>query len=294
MLFNPYIEKAFLQGPYLIGALMALGLLVGFLTGLFGVGGGFMLTPLLTVVFGVPYNIAIGSDLSYTIGAGSSGMSRHMRLGNFEPRTMFLLAGGAMIGAVLGGTLNASVKEGLGDYWYNVIMNSLFVMMLTLTAWVIGRNKAPHRSGKSVLQRLPLPPRINLPRAGLTDVSASGICLIGLTIGVLQGMMGIGGGVLYMPLLVLVVGLTPHQAIGTSLGVVVFGSVAGAIIYGLRGDVNLVISMSLLISSVFGIQIGAWISSKLHATHLKRWFAVLVTLVAITVAVKLVYVVSRG
>lgn len=285
---------AYLQGPVLLGALAALGLFVGFLTGLFGVGGGFLITPLLSIGFGLPYPLAIGSSLSYTIGASASGMSRHIRLGHFELRSMLILAATSMAGAVAGGRLNGHLKEAFGTHSYNLMMHGLFVVMLALTAVLVGRKREKHLSGKSPLQRLGLPPHIDLPAAKLTRVSVPGICLIGVFIGVMKGMMGIGGGVLFMPLLVLVVGLTPHQAVGTGLGVVVFSSIAGAVTYGVDGNVNLWIVMSLLVSSVFGIQIGARVCHRLDAARLRRYFAVLVALVAVGVAARLGYELLGG
>jgi hypothetical protein len=138
-----------------------------------------------------------------------------------------------------------------------------------------------------------LPPYINLPTAELDRVSLMGLFLVGATIGLMKGMLGIGGGVLLMPLLILVVGLSAHQAVGTSLGVVVFSSIAGTIEYARKGNVNLWIVLALLISSVFGVQIGAYICHKLHADRLQKYFAVLVALVAVMVAVRLVWTLSH-
>jgi uncharacterized protein len=285
---------ASIGGLALIGALMALGLFVGFLTGLFGVGGAFLITPILSVAFGVPYQVAIGSGLSYTIGASSSGMGRHVRIGNFEPRSMIILAATSMLAAVGGGYLNDFAHDSLGPHDYKLVMDALYVVMLGATVWMVGRNREAHRSGRSLLQRVKLPPYINLPAAGLDRVSLTGICLVGLFIGLMKGMMGIGGGVLFMPLLILVVGLTAHQAVGTSLGVVVFSSIAGSLKYGMSGFVNLWIVMALLVSSVFGIQIGAWVCLRLHATRLRQWFAVLVGIVAIIIAIRFVTGIFRG
>ena len=278
---------AYFGGPGLVLGLAVFGLIVGTLTGLFGVGGGFLITPLLSVAFGIPYGLVIGSSLSFTIGTASSGMSRHVRLGNFEPRCTVILAGASMVAAILGGMLNRFLSDTLGAIQYRNTLDGLFVVVLAMAAWLVGRNKAPHHSGKSLLQRLRLPPHIDLPAAGLRHVSLPGICLVGLAIGLMTGMMGIGGGVLFMPLLVLAVGLTPHQAVGTSLGVVVFGSMAGTIKYGLDGNVNLWIVMALLVSSVFGVQVGAWICHRLRARHLRRYFAILVALTAVTVAARM-------
>ena len=87
-----------------------------------------------------------------------------------------------------------------------------------------------------------------------------------------------------MPLLILVVGLGPHQAVGTSLGVVLFSSAAGAAKYGLDGNVNMWIVMPLMLSSVFGVQFGAWVCQRLHARSLRRYFAVLVLAVVAAMA----------
>ncbi|MHC4294639.1 MAG: sulfite exporter TauE/SafE family protein [Planctomycetota bacterium] len=279
--------QAHVQGAALLLSLVGFGFIVGTLTGLFGVGGAFLITPLLNAVFGIPYPLAIGSSLSYTIGVSSSGMVRHIRLGNFELRSTLILAGTSMIGAVLGATLNRYLQGELGPNRYTLTMDVLFFALLVLTAFMVGRSNNEHRSSKHLLQRLPLPPRIDLPGAELTRVSIPGLCLVGIMVGVMKGMMGIGGGVLFVPLLILVVGLSAHQAVGTSLGVVLFSSIAGAIKYGLDGNVNLWIVMALLVSSVFGVQLGAWICHHLHAPKLRRYFAVLVLLVATALAVRI-------
>lgn len=279
---------AYLQGPALLGAMAGMGLVVGVLTGLFGVGGGFLIMPLLNVAFGVPYQLAIGSVSSFTIGTSVSGMRRHSRLGNFEPRSMVILAATSMLGAVLGATLNGSLHVALGERNYTLMLHSLFLVALGIAAWLVARGTVNDGTRKSLLQRMPLPPRIDLPRAGLAGVSLPGLCLVGIFIGVMKGMLGIGG-VLLMPVMILAVGLTPHQAVGTSLGVVLFSSIAGAAKYGADGHVNLCIVMSLLVSSVFGVQLGARICHSLHAERLKRYFAILVGLVAIAVAGRLAW-----
>ena len=278
--------SSWLSGPALLCALVALGFAVGVLTGLFGVGGAFSIVPLLNVALGVPYPLAIGSSLCYTVGASSAGLARHMRLGNYEPRSVLVLAAASMVGAVGGGTLNRFAETALGQRRYTLLMHGLFIVLLTVTAWLIarrdGRQDAP---GRTPLQRLPLPPYIDLPRAGLARVSLVGLGLVGAMVGVLAGMMGIGGGVLLIPALVLVVGLSPHQAVGTSLGVVLFSAMAGGAKYALDDHVSMWIVMPLLVSSVFGVQLGAWICQGLQARRLRRYFALLVLAVAAMLAV---------
>lgn len=287
-LFNLDIP-AYLHGPTLLAALAGFGLIVGILTGLFGVGGGFIITPLLKVVFGIPYELAIGSSLSFIIGAGSSAMRRHMRLGNVEFRSTVILAAGSMAGAIGGAQLNELIHRGLGEVNYTMIINGSFVVILVLTAWMVARPQAGASGAKSLLQRMAIGPRIDLPAAGLSAVSLPGICLVGLVIGFTSGMLGIGGGVLFVPLLIVAVGLTPHQAVGTSLGVVVFGSIAGTVRYATAGHVNMWIVMPLLASSVVGVQIGASLCRRLHPDRLRRYFAVLVLAIALVLAGELAW-----
>lgn len=275
-------------------ALAAFGFLVGVLTGLFGVGGGFMVVPLLRLIFGIDYQLAVGSSLCFTLGAGASGAARHFRLRNFEPRSMAFLGAASMIGAILGGIINETLKDYVNPRSYDMSMHGLFVIMLLATAYVTFTGVGSSGSRRSLLQMLPVGPRIKLPTAKLAGVSLPGMVAVGLFIGLMTGMMGIGGGVLYVPLLILVVGLSPHQAVGTSLGVVVFGSIAGTVKYALIDQVSLWIAMALLVGSTLGIQVGAHLLRNMSGTKLRRSFAGLVLLVAVFVAADFVRALLSG
>lgn len=269
-----------LSGPALVAALAALGLAVGVLTGLFGAGGAFLLNPLLNVLLGIPYTLAAGSSLSFIIGTSAAGWSRHLRLGNVAGKTMTILAGGSVCGALLGARLHLHLEAALsawGPEAFTLTMHALFVLMLLPVAGLV-LTWSPHAASRSLLQRLPLGPYITIRRVGLHGVSLPGLCMVGLGIGVFSGLMGIGGGVLLMPVMMLAVGLDVRQAVGTSLGVILFGSIAGALMYGHSGQVNLWIVMSLLVGSTFGVQIGAYLNRRLQAGRIRRGFAVLALL----------------
>jgi len=278
---------AYLDGPMLLAGLAGLGLVVGVLTGLFGVGGAFMATPLLEVLFGIPYPQAIPSSLSFTIGTSASGVMRHLRLGNYEPRSMVMLAAGAMGGAVLGGKANVLLQGALGKSGspaYTLTIHGIFTVVLLGAAAMIAWPSPSARGRKSLLQRLPVGPRIDLPAANLPGISVTGAVATGVLMGFTSGLLGIGGGVLMVPLLVMVVGLSPHKAVGTSLGVIVISAVAGTVFYGIKGDVNLWIVMPLLVGSTVGIQIGAAICERLQPKRLKQYFAVVLFVTAMVVA----------
>ena len=287
---------AYLSGAALLCALAAMGTVVGVLTGLFGVGGAFLITPMMIVLLGIDESLAVGSSLCFVVGTAAAGYRRHARLKNVEPRSVLILSAGAVAGTVLGTLLHQFLRSALaeGALDFKVLMRALFVVLLMATAWLVYRRPGRHGSGRSLLQRLPGWPRVDLPAAGLRDVSLAGLCLVGVSVGVLKGLLGLGGGVLFMPMLLLAVGLGAHQAVGTSLGVVLFSSIAGTMQHGMLGNVSLVVAMALLVGSSPGVQLGAWLCQSLHAARIRRYFAVIVLLAIVVVAADLAVKVVRG
>jgi uncharacterized membrane protein YfcA len=284
--------SSYLSGPALWASLAGIGLGVGVLTGLFGVGGGFLIVPLLYVLLGVPYEIAIGSSLSFIVGTGAAGLPRHIRAGNVSGKLALLLAGGSMLGAVAGDLLGEVLVlyvAGGDPAVFNRIMSVLFLLLLMTTAWLVFRGRVEHHSGRTPLQRLPFGPRVNFSTLGLDGVSLPGLLVIGLVVGVLTGLYGGGGGVLFVPMLLLLVGLDAHKAVGTSLAVVMLAAVAGTIKKGFDREVSLLIAMCLLVGSSLGAQLGAWLCMKLHAQRLRRAFAVVILVAALLLAGKLLY-----
>lgn len=286
----------YLSGLPLLFVLAALGAVVGVLTGLFGVGGGFLITPLLIVAVGIDESLAVGSSLSFIIGTAAAGLRRHARLKNVEPRSMLILSGGGMCGVVLGVLLHEYLRTALegAAFDFGALIRGLYLVLLAVTVWLVYRGPGRHVSGKSLLQRLPGWPRVDLPAAGLRDLSLLGLCLVGVGVGVLNGLLGIGGGVLFMPVLLVAVGLSPHQAVGTSLGVVLFSSITGAVQHGMLGNVSLWIAMALLVGSTLGVQVGVRLCDMFHGTRIRRYFATIVLVAAVLVALDLAVKVVRG
>jgi uncharacterized membrane protein YfcA len=273
--------NATVAGPWLLACLVLMGLVVGLLTGLFGVGGAFLITPLLANLLRVDYTLAVGSSLSFTIGSSSGAWVRHMRLGNVARKTMLMLAGAAVCGTVIGKDIHTGLRDALGKEIFHRTMDILFIVLLLFVALLVFRGASDKEGANtSLLQRIPIPPHIHVRTAHIRGVSLPGMMMAGLLMGMCSGTMGIGGGVIIMPMLLLVVGLAMRQSVGTSLGVVLCASLAGAILYGAAGDVNLWIVMPLLVGSSAGIQVGAWLCERLHASRLRRCFAGVVLAVA--------------
>jgi len=282
---------ASLDGPVLALALLGMGLGLGVLTGLFGVGGGFLIVPVLNVAFGMDYTIAKGSSLACMLGTSASGAMRHLRLGNVAVKTMLIIAGGAMSGALLGGMFNDYLEQAVcdGDQTrVELVMHPMYIVLLAVAGWFVLRGTDDVIAHNAPLQRLPLGPKIRILRTGQQGVSLPGLVYVGVLIGLLTGLLGVGGGVLMMPLLLSVVGMTPRQAVGTSLGIVLFASASGTVKYGLIDGVNLAVAMSILVGSTLGVQVGAWLCSRLRAGSIRRYFAVLVAAVIVMIAADLV------
>jgi len=285
-MFNLSGVDAALSGAALAAALAGLGLLVGIASGMFGVGGAFLMTPMLAAIFRIDYTLAVGSGLCCIIGTSASGLARHRRLGNVAGRTVLLLGAGSVVGVLLGDVLHDAMKAWLGAN-FTQVMHGLYIALLLTAAWLVARPVSGH-VGRHFLQRLPIGPRVDLPRANLRHVSVPGLAGIGLLAGMLAGTLGTGGGVIIVPILIVLVGLTPHLAVGTSLGVILPTAIVGVLKKGMgEGKVSLAIAMPLLVGSTIGVQIGAYICHKLHADRLRRYFAVLVLAVAAVVAARL-------
>jgi uncharacterized membrane protein YfcA len=285
--------QASLSGSWLYFSLAAMGAVVGALAGLFGVGGGFLLVPLMNALLGVPIELAAGSTICYIIGTSTTGMVRHVKLGNVEILTAIILSAGSIMGAVFGDVLQnyliITVSHGNQAQFSN-IMQVLFIVLLLVIARLMYREPQRKDSGKTLLQRLPLPPRIDLPEAHLEGVSVPGLVLIGFFGGTLTGLMGVSGGVLFMPILVVAVGFTARLAVGTSLAVVLMASIAAIIKKTLSGGgkVSLVIALALLIASAIGVEVGVLMGQRLDSGKLRRYFAFVIFGAIAVVVVKLI------
>ncbi len=275
-----------LDPALLLAALVGMGMVGGTLSALFGIGGAVVITPMLNALLGVDYTLAVGSSLCFTLGTSAGGWSRHMRLGNVAVKAAVVLGICSMGGAVLGKEVHFRLRAASGELFVPV-MHGLFVIVMLAVARLVWRSAPKHRTGKSAFQRLSLPPRISLT-GELTGVSLPALALLGVAAGVLSGLLGIGGGVILVPALLLVVGLGMHQCVGTSLGVIVLTSLAGVVTYGITGQASLWIAMPLLVGSALGVQLGAWICQRLRAAPLRRYFAVLMLATAAYLVVDII------
>ncbi len=284
--------KASLSGPLLLAVLSGTGFFVGIVAGLFGVGGGFLLVPVMNILLGIPAEVAAGSATCYIIGTSTSGVLKHWKNKNIEIKAALYLAFGSMFGAVFGDMLQNFLiytVAGGNAVLFNRIMQGCFLVLLLLIAWIMYRNPGGETTDQSFLQKIKLGPVTDLPLSGRTGVSIAGLLIIGFSGGLLTGLMGVSGGVLFLPILVVGAGLLPHLAVGTSLSVVFVASVSAVVKKGLSGSgkVSLPIALSLLVAGTLGVKAGMFFARLLSGNRLRKYFSFVALAAAFMVAAKL-------
>jgi uncharacterized membrane protein YfcA len=273
-------------------ALAFVGLFVGYFAGMFGVGGGFLLTPVLIYVFGVPPPVAVGSALCQKCGTSISSFLKYRHLKRGEPRIDLVMLGGSLIGVDAGTRLLAYLTSlgawriGRGAPAVQIVLDALFIVLLSLTAFFTfrdawtARGRAAPRGDQTIpgplVTRVRIPPYIDLPNIGLSRVSVLMLSYLGFFLGMASGLMGIGGGVLFMPILLYGIGLSVRNAAGTGVLLLFVTVAVGTIEQSLRHYVSLKLGMAILIGSSVGAQLGAITTHYLPNRILRLLFAVLV------------------
>jgi uncharacterized protein len=283
-------------------ALVAVGLLVGYIAGMFGVGGGFLLTPVLMKWFDVPAPVAVGSALCQQCGSSIASFLKYRHLKRGEPRIGLVMIGGSLIGVDAGTRiLDALTRRpalhlpsGQTVAAATLVVDLLFLALLSFTAvfifreaWKARREPVFHgdvtRPGPFVT-RVRVPPYIDLPQVGLSQVSVPLLAYLGFLLGVASGLMGIGGGVLFMPILMYGMGLSARSAAGTGVLLLFFTAATGTVAQALRGYVSLKLAMAILIGSSIGSQLGVFTTHHLPNRVLRLLLAVLVAATAVMIA----------
>jgi uncharacterized membrane protein YfcA len=270
--------------------ILGLGGLVGLLSGIFGVGGGFLMTPLL-IMFGIPPTVAAASDSNQIVGASTSGTFAHYRMGNVDFKMGILL----LIGGVVGGTLGVQIIKvlrhmGNADF----LINITYVLMLGFVgAYMFMESLQSMRKAPATETVATKPVKEsgyarflkNLP--GQTYFEKSGVemsvlmpLVLGTFVGILAAIMGVGGGFIMVPVMVYLLRMPMHVVVGTSLFQILFTCIDVTIMQSYTNHtVDFVLAVILLIGSTLGAQVGAKISRNLKAEQLKIILASIVLLV---------------
>lgn len=268
--------------------IVALGVLTGILSGLFGVGGGFLTTPLL-IFYGIPPTVAAASASTQVTGASVSGVLAHSRRGGVDYRMGAVLVAGGIVGAMIGAVL-FRLLQALGQI--DVVINILYVVMLGAIGSLMMREAIEAirpRPGKekSVRRRrhhpivASLPMRWRFYRSGLY-VSPLAPAILGVIVGILTMLMGVGGGFILVPAMLYILGMSGNVVVGTSLFQILFVTMTTTMTHALTTQaVDIVLAGLLLLGSVMGAQFGTQIALKIRPEILRFILAGIVLLVAL-------------
>ena len=271
--------------------LLGLGAVIGFLSGVFGVGGGFLLTPLL-IFIGVPPAVAVASSANQLIGASVSGVLAHWRRGNVDFKMGLILLIGGLAGSVLGIGLFTLLKR-LGQI--ELTISLLYVLLLgalgLLMAWESVRSLVRQRRPGGVrrklhqhnwLHGLPLKTRFRRSKLYISALLPIGL---GFVVGILGAVLGIGGGFLLVPAMIYMLGMPTAVVPGTSLLQIIFVAANVTFLQAYTNrTVDAVLALVLLIGGVFGAQIGTRYGTRLRGEQLRLLLALLVLAVAAKLA----------
>ena len=264
-----------------------IGMVVGALSGLFGVGGGFLMTPLL-IFLGIPPVVAVGSEAPHVLASSVSGVIAHWRKKNVDFKMGFFLLSGGVVGSTVGVNLFKLLKT-YGQI--DIVIQFLFIIFLGFIGLSMAFESAKttiknYRTTSAIRTKLHqhswihgLPFKLRFHRSKLY-ISAIPPILIGFFVGVLSAMMGVGGGFIMIPAMVYILGMSTNVVVGTSLFQIIFVTANSTFFQSyLNQTVDIVLSALMILGGVIGAQIGVRIGSQLKAEYLRGILAILVLLV---------------
>jgi uncharacterized membrane protein YfcA len=273
--------------------LLGMGAAVGFLSGMFGVGGGFLMTPLL-IFFGVPPAVAVGTEANQIVAAALSGVFAHWRRGNVDIRMGAVLVAGGIVGSTLGSWLFKALRESghvdqvislafvvfLGGVGGVMLVESVRVMIRT-------RRGIPRRRTRRHYWIHGLPLKMRFPRSRLYVSSLLPLGM-GFVVGLLASIMGVGGGFLLIPAMIYVLGMPTAVVVGTSLFQIIFITANVTVLHAFNNQtVDVLLALILLTGAVVGAQFGTAFGARLKGEQLRGLLALIVLAVCVRMAATL-------
>ncbi len=276
--------------------IVILGGLVGILSGMFGVGGGFLTTPLL-MFYGIPPTVAVASATTQITGSSVSGVFAHMRRGGVDLRMGLVMIAGGLAGSLVGaGIFRLLQASGQIDtvigLLYVVLLGAIGGLMLKDAALALGwiaPPAAPAERPRHNRWVASLPMRWRFYSSGLY-ISPLAPLALGFAAGILTVLLGVGGGFILIPAMIYVLGMAARVVVGTSLVMILAVSAVTTLIHAMTTQsVDIVLAALLLIGGVVGAQYGALLATRLKPDLLRLALAVIILLVALRMALGLAW-----
>ncbi len=271
--------------------LVVIGFLIGVMGGFFGVGGSFIAGPALRAV-GMHWNYAVGTDLAHIVGKSVVAAKRHRALGNVDLKLGLIMALGTIGGAECGAQLIQMLKrQGNVDFVVSIISIIIYFSISFFMVWESwktvrlqkrkGGDPGKGRHAKDVssfagltkaVHRIPLWPMISLPTSGIKAVSLWVIIIVSFIGGLFSGFLGGGAGYIRMPMMVYILGVPTHLAVGTDLFEIIISASYGTFSHAIKGNVDILVALVMNTGAAIGAQIGAILTQYFAGPKIRLFF----------------------
>ncbi|WP_417388021.1 sulfite exporter TauE/SafE family protein [Gimesia sp.] len=277
------------------------GGLIGFLAGMFGVGGGFLLVPILNIVLGIPMELAVGASACQVLGPATTSLLAR----KISVRDLFfplVITGGLLLGVIAGtGILEHAkssasvVLNGRDIIVADLVVLLAYLLMLTglgVLSLRSARREDSELKGTLFTDRFQIPPVARFPSLVEGPLSIPVIAWFGLGLGLVSGLLGISGGILLFPVLIFGLGISTHRAITCSLVIVWIVAFQSTIAHAWHGNINIMIVIALLVGGTVGARLGSDLNARLKGLQLRRQFGWLLLSVALMIGTRLVFLLA--
>ncbi|WP_420410554.1 sulfite exporter TauE/SafE family protein [Hoeflea sp.] len=276
--------------------ILGMGAAVGFLSGMFGVGGGFLITPLL-IFYNIPPAVAVATGANQVVASSVSGALAHFRRGTLDIKLGLVLLAGGLMGATAGVQIFSMLRR-LGQL--DLIISLLYVVFLGsiggLMLWEsVNSMRRSAKNGSATLRkpgqhnwvhRLPFKMRFKRSKLYLSVIP---VIVLGFAIGVLTSVMGVGGGFIMVPAMIYLLRIPTSVVIGTSLFQIIFVTAFTTVVHATTNfSVDIVLAWLLMIAGVVGAQYGVRVGQKMRGEQLRAGLALLVLAVGVRLGLGLV------
>ena len=266
--------------------LIILGLLIGVVTGLFGIGGGFLLVPALRIIFNIPYPVAIGSSMLHIMLTATFSAYKHWAQKNIDPKLGIFMAIGSLFGAESGIRLLQVIRA-----WgtVDIVISLCFLVLMTSVAVFMfyESTRAGIEEPKTVfgemLKNCKLPPLVSFARSDIVCISAWIPITLSFFVGCLTGLLGIGGGFINFPLMVYLIGVPTRVAVGTGTFQVLVAS-AYCVARNLQeGFIDFLLVFLMVLGSVVGVNLGVKLCVLINVRNTRKYFACILLLAIVMI-----------
>ncbi|MFZ0453301.1 MAG: sulfite exporter TauE/SafE family protein [Ignavibacteriaceae bacterium] len=306
-ILNIYLPVAGIEFNILL--LIVIGFCVGVLGGFFGVGGAWIVTPALNI-FGFHMSYAIGTDLAHIFGKSIIATKKHSKMGNVDWKLGLISIGASVLGVEAGSQI-IMILEKVGNVgsivrWsYIILLLGLSIFMLydyfivrpqndSQNMKVSDDKKSTNSKKKKIplssrLHKIKIPPMVSFPTSGIESVSLWIVLFIFFITGFLSGFMGVGGGFIRMPALVYLIGCPTAIAVGTDLMSVLFSGAYGCLTYAIKGRVEIIAAVFMLLGASIGAQLGVTAVKYIRGYGIRLLFAIMIAFAGVSVVIEQVY-----